>query len=72
MLNHEKEATTVPFGKDLTGFLFLLVEQQSEVTQGSYIDLLSYKYSLHIVMNLASVVALSFGLKGEDERSIKT
>lgn len=30
MLSHEKETTTVPFGKDLTGFLFLLAEQQSK------------------------------------------
>lgn len=60
MLNHEKEATTLPFGKDMTGFLFFLAEQQSIGIQESYIDLLSYKYSLHTVMNLTSLVVLSF------------
>jgi len=71
MLNHEKEATTMPFGKDLTGFLSLLTEH-SKWTQESYIDLLSYKYSLHTVMNSASVLVFSLDLKGVNERSINT
>lgn len=41
MPTHEKEATTVPFDKNLKGFFFLLAEQQSKWTQGGYIDLLS-------------------------------
>lgn len=72
MLSHEKETTTVPFGKDLMGFLLLLAEQQSKWTQESFIDLLSYKYSLHTVMNSASVIVLSLGLKGEEERSLNS
>lgn len=72
MLSREKETTTVPFGKDLMGFLLLLAEQQSKWTQESFIDLLSYKYSLHTVMNSASVIVLSLGLKGEEERSLNS
>lgn len=72
LLNQGKELVTLPFGKDLMGCLFLTAEQQSEWTWGSYIDLLSYKCSLHKVMNSASVVVLYLGLKGEDETSINT
>lgn len=68
--NQEKEATTVSFGKDLRGCLFLTAEQQSKWTRESYIDLLSYKCSLHKMMNSASVVVLYLGLKGEEETSV--
>lgn len=62
----------MPFDKNLMGCLFLTAEQQSKWTQGSNIDLLSYKCSLHKVMNSASVVVLYLGLKGEGEISINT